>query len=341
MMRRTLACLLCLAAVARSDGERLDARSPEANAAADLRTRIEASPKLALNVVHLTPTSSTIGWQAGVASGVAVDSAGTIYEIERGSSTAPVLVLDQRGNVLRSWGKGDFELPHTIRIDPAGDIWTVDAGSSTIIEYSPLGRKRLTIHVGEQTLKSSPFRGTTDLAFGPQGHLFITDGYSNARVLEYTSSGRQLRQWGKPGSGSGEFHLPHALQIDEHGIIYVADRENGRIEKFDLDGHDRGELSHLGRVYSLKLAGPVLWATMQSFDQEPGSAGSWIVKLDRETGAILGHFDVAEERAGHSIDLMPSGEPIITLGNGLLWLKLRELPRSETQRSLPPPDLRK
>jgi sugar lactone lactonase YvrE len=131
-------------------------------------------------------------------------------------------------------GKGDFEIPHSIRIDHIGNVWTVDAGSSTVIEFSPLGKKLMTITVGEQPNNGSPFDGTTDVAFGPDGHIFITDGYGNARVLEYTAKGERVRVWGKPGSAPGEFNLPHSIQITADGIIYVADRENGRIEKFDL-----------------------------------------------------------------------------------------------------------
>jgi 6-bladed beta-propeller len=130
-----------------------------------------------------------------------------------------------------------------------------------------------------------------------------------------------VKEWGRRGAGPGEFNLPHAIQIDEKGTIYVADRENGRIEKFDVDGNFLGEIPNLGRIYSLKLAGGVLWAGMEPFNQDPGAGSGWVVKLDRITGDMLGHLDVPEGRSGHSIELMPSGEPLITSGNELLWFK--------------------
>jgi hypothetical protein len=102
----------------------------------------------------------------------------------------------------------------------------------------------------------------------------------------------------------------------------VADRENGRIEEFDLNGNYVGEIPHLGRIYSLKLMGAVLWAGMQPFHQPPGSPG-WVVKFDRKTGKMLGHLDVSEERGLHSVEQMASGEPIITFGNELLWFKAK------------------
>jgi DNA-binding beta-propeller fold protein YncE len=323
MSLRILVCLICLALSTQVSGQvnKVDGEAQE-KAAADLRARIEGSPKLPFNSVHFTAKPPAIGWESGAVSWVAVDRKGRIYEIQRGDKADAVLMLDGEGKVLRSWGKGDFNIPHSIRIDPAGDVWTVDAGSSTVIKYSPLGEKLMTITVGERPDNGSPFNGTTDIAFGPNGRLYITDGYGNARVLEYTPDGKRVKQWGKPGTGPGEFSLPHAIQIDEKGTVYVADRENGRIEKFDLDGNFLGEIPHLGRIYSLKLAGGVLWGGTQPFNRPPGSAG-WVVKLDCETGKMLGHLDVPEPRGLHSVEQMPSGEPIITLGSELLWFKAK------------------
>jgi sugar lactone lactonase YvrE len=323
MSLKILVCLVSFVLFAQDPGQvnKADRRAQE-KAEANLRGRIEASPKLPFNGVHFAAQPPSIGWESGAVSWVAVDGRGSIYEIQRGDKADPVLVLDRVGKVVRSWGKGDYKIPHSIRIDPAGNVWTVDAASSTVIKYSPLGEKLMTITVGEQPDNGSQFNGTTDIAFGPNGRLFITDGYGNARVLEYSPDGKRVKQWGKPGTGPGEFRLPHAIQIDEKGTIYVADRENGRIEKFDLDGNFLGEIPHLGRIYSLKLVGGVLWAGMGPFNQPPGSPG-WVVKLDRRTGKILGHLDVPEARSGHSIERMPSGEPLITSGNELLWFKAK------------------
>lgn len=295
-------------------------KAADEEAATELRTRIEASPRLPFHGEHFAAKPPTSGWRSGAVSWVAVDRSGLLYEIQRGDKADPILVLNPQGKILRSWGKGDFTLPHSIRLDQTGNVWTVDAGSSTVIEYSPLGKKLLTIAVGEQPENGSPFHGATDIAFAHHGRTFITDGYGNARVLEYNAAGRRVKQWGKPGMGPGEFNLPHAIQIDRQGTIYIADRENGRIEKFDLEGNYLGKIPHLGRIYCLKLDGEFLWAGTGPPNQPPGSPG-WIVKLDRKTGRILGHLDIPEARGGHAIELTPSGEPIVTLGDGLLWFK--------------------
>jgi len=320
MSWRILACLICVPALAQN-GATGD-REVRDKAAADLRARIEASPELPFTATHFAAKAPAVGWESGMVSWLAVDSKGLIYEIQRGDKADPVLVLDREGRVLRSWGKGGYTIPHSIRIDPAGNVWTVDAASSVVTKYSPRGETLLTINVGEQPKTRSAFNGTTDIAFGPGGRIFITDGYGNARVLEYSSDGKRVREWGKAGNGAGEFHLPHAIQIDEEGTIYVADRENGRIEKFSLNGKFLGEFSNLGRTYSLKLDGQYLWAGMQPLNEPTGSAG-WVVKLDRKTGGIVGHLTVSEKSGLHSVEVMPSGEPLTNLGSRVIWFRAK------------------
>ncbi len=296
------------------------AQGIEHSISAQERVRIEVSPQLPFHPERYLVVPPNPDWESGTVSGVAVGPDGTIYEVQRGAKSDPVLVLSREGRILNSWGRGEYVLPHSIRLDFAGNVWTVDAASSKIIEYSASGRKKMTIEVGGQPKNGSLFRGATDIAFAPGGNLFVTDGYGNARVLEYTSSGRKVRAWGRRGAGAGEMNLPHSIQVAGK-TVYVADRENGRIEQFDLSGRYRGEIAHLGRVYSIKVAGGAIWATMGPFDQPAGAGGGWVVKLDRRSGKILGHLDVNEATAGHALDLSPSGEPILTLGNGLLWFK--------------------
>lgn len=320
-LKTLLLCFVILAAYLQTPQPADNAKTQQQKQAAiDLRNRIEASPTLPFQAVILAAQPPSPGWQSGAVSSVAISPSGLIYELQRGDDADPVLVLDADSKIVRSWGKGDFKLPHSIRLDPAGNIWTVDANSSNVIQYSPLGKKLLTIEVGGQPKSESPFNGTTDLAFATNGHIFITDGYANARILEYTAQGKLVGQWGKPGSNRGEFHLPHAIQINDNGVIYIADRENGRIQIFNQRQQFIGEFDDLGRVHSIKISGEFLWISTQTLDQPPGSPG-WILKLNARTGTILGHIDVPEMRTGHSIDVTPSGEPVITFGNQLLWFK--------------------
>ena len=138
--------------------------------------------------------------------------------------------------------------------------------------------------------------GFGGIAFAPNGHLFLTDGYCNARLLEYTA----------------------------HGTVYVADRENSRIQIFTADGQVRGEIDHVGRVYALALQGGFLWASVGDPARQPGSGDVWILRLDPATGHLLGHLNVDTDKAGHGLAVTATGKPIITAGDGLLWFKPRE-----------------
>jgi DNA-binding beta-propeller fold protein YncE len=205
--------------------------------------------------------------------------------------------LIRKGASCAHCGKGLYKIPHAIRLDPEGNVWTVDAGSSTVIKFNPTGKELLEIDVGGQSAPAiSAFRGTTDIAFAPKGRIFIGDGYANAHILEYTADGRKVREWGSAGTGPGQFLLPHCIVVDENNILYVADRENGRIEEFDLDGKSLGEIPNLGRTYSLKLGtNGTLWAGMQPLN-EPAGSHSWVVKLDRKSGKIPGYARVFGHR---------------------------------------------
>jgi hypothetical protein len=170
---------------------------------------------------HLSATSSTV--QRAV-SCVAVDRRGYIYAIQRGVLN-PVIVADPSGKVVASWGKGLFKIPHAVRVDPEGNIWTVDAEISILYKFTPAGRRLLQLNVGGQPATAPPrliapgpgpplvgnFWGTTDVAFGAGGHVFVSDGYANNRILEYDPTGHRVKEWGTKGTGPGEFNLPHAI----------------------------------------------------------------------------------------------------------------------------------
>ncbi len=301
----------------------LAAQTPDdpakAQATAHLHALLDAAPQAILHRTELTVHAPSEGWELGMISWVDVDRKGNIYLLQRGEKADPVVVVDREGRVLRSWGKGLYKIPHSIRIDPAGNVWTVDADSSTVLKFTPEGKELMRIEVGEQpTGRRNRFVGSTDIAFGPHGRLFITDGYGNARVLEYTPDGKRVRQWGTAGSGPGQFRLPHGITIDRDNIMYVADRENGRVQKFDLEGKYLGEWP-LGRTYSVRALGGAIWATMQPIDLPVPSPG-WIVKLDRKTGKVLGSV---ESNGLHSVTVTHSGEILtgVTSQNKVLWFR--------------------
>jgi sugar lactone lactonase YvrE len=286
-----LACIVCIAAVAQQPDTR----------ATELRALIASTPQLALEQVPLSP-----GLPMGTVSSVAAGRDGVIYILQRGDKSDPVIAINRDGRVLRSWGRGMFTVPHGIRVDGDGNIWTVDAGSSMVLKFSPEGKKLAEIAVGEIAVgKNCAFPtlcGTTDIAFGPGGRLFISDGYGNARILEYNALGQRVKVWGEAGSGPGQFQIPHGIATDGK-VIYVADRGNARVQRFDLDGHYLGEWTHLGRPFALKLSGGALWVSLMTL--ETTGASPWMIKVDPASGKPLGQIAFP---GPHSIDVSASGE---------------------------------
>jgi hypothetical protein len=313
MLRAAAFLLLLLSLACQSEREAFVARNTEL-----LLPKVEAAPRLPLEQTELVPQPPSPGWEIDFASSSAAGPDGALYVLQRGALADPVVVLDGEGKVLRSWGAGLFSIPHSIRLDADGNVWTVDAGNSHINKFTPEGERLLHINVGEMPVRESLFKGTADIAFAADGHLFIADGYGNARILEYGADGRRLREWGKPGTGPGEFNLPHAIAVDERGIVYVGDRENGRIQRFERDGNFLGMWDGLGKTYSLHLADGALWLGCQRLDQPNGSPG-WLMKLNRDTGEVLG---LVESTGTHSITASPAGELFTGVRpNLILWFR--------------------
>ena len=277
--------------------------APEVKAMSDKMWALAlATPALPVEKVELHPKVKLEG-----ISSVAEDKQGNIYVIHRPTAkdADPVVKLNAKGEVIASWGKGLYVIPHSIRIDPQGNIWTTDANTSKVFKYTPEGKQLLTFEVGDIPDAKRPFCSITDIAFSPKGdgHVFIGDGYCNARVLEYDAGGKRLAVWGKAGTGPGEFRQVHSLGIGADGNIYVGDRQNGRVQWFDLSGKYLGEHKFGTDVTSIGM-GPTgeLYASLHPAGV-PLEQDNAIVKIDPKTGKFLGHF---ESRA-HQIGVGPDG----------------------------------
>jgi hypothetical protein len=111
------------------------------------------------------------------------------------------------------------------------------------------------IHLVEGvTHPGPPFNGCTDLAVAPNGDIYVADGYRNCRIHHFNAKGELVRAWGTVGSGPGEFRLPHAICRAADGRLFVADRENDRIQIFSPDGDYLDEWTDFYRPCGLALA---------------------------------------------------------------------------------------
>lgn len=171
----------------------------------------------------------------GAVSAVATDSSGNILVFHRGEH--PILILDRQGMLQRSFGDGLFKSAHGLRIDSDGNIWVTDNANHTVLKFSHDGVELMKLGVRDVAGEDAThFNKPADIAFAANGDFYIADGYGNSRVIKFNKRGEFLTTWGKKGAGPGEFNLPHAVQVDAAGHVYVADRENNRIQVFDAEG---------------------------------------------------------------------------------------------------------
>ncbi|HEY3067235.1 MAG TPA: peptidyl-alpha-hydroxyglycine alpha-amidating lyase family protein [Methylomirabilota bacterium] len=193
------------------------------------------------------------GWSFVEATSVAVDASDNVYVFNRGAH--PVIVFDRDGVFLRSWGEGVFRRPHGITIGPDGSLWLTDDMHHTIRQFTPEGKLLLTIGDPDQpsTLHGGkPFHRPTHVALCPRnGDVYVSDGYGNSRVHKFDPRGRHLFSWGEPGTDPGCFNIPHNIATDAEGLVYVADRENHRVQIFDGRGEYLAQWNNLHRPCGL------------------------------------------------------------------------------------------
>ena len=193
--------------------------------------------------------------------GVAVDPQDRVYLLTR--MDARILVYERDGSFVKAWGEGVFtERTHGIAIDRDGFIYTADDGDHTVRKFSPEGGQLMILGTpgrpsetgysergGLESIRrgGKPFNRPTGIAIGPKGDIYVCDGYGNARVHHFSPDGKLVCSWGEPGSGPGEFHLPHGISVSAEGLVYVADRENERIQIFGSEGEHLDSWNHVQR----------------------------------------------------------------------------------------------
>lgn len=193
------------------------------------------------------------GWVYKEGTSVAIDSNDQVYVFNRG--TCPMIVFDTDGKILRTWGEGIFKNPHGVTIAPDGSVFCVDNGDSTIRQFSPNGDLINTLGTPNKPapkMSGDPFCLPAHVAFDPRnGDFYVADGYSNARVHKYSPDGKLMFSWGESGTGLGQFNIVHNVVVDKSGWVYIADRENHRIQIFSPDGKFETQWVNLSRAAAL------------------------------------------------------------------------------------------
>jgi hypothetical protein len=192
------------------------------------------------------------GWEFRDVGAVAVDSNDQIYVFNRGEH--PMMIFDRDGNFLRSWGEDLFERAHGLHIGADDMLYCTDDGTHTILKCTPDGKVLLTVGMpGEAApyMSGEPFHRCTHTALSTDGHIFVSDGYGNARVHKYSPDGKLVMSWGEPGTDPGQFNIVHNIVADTDGWVYVADRENHRVQVFDSNGKYETQWNNMHRPSGL------------------------------------------------------------------------------------------
>ena len=190
------------------------------------------------------------------AAAVAVDSSDRVYVFNRGEH--PMIVFDRDGKFLKSWGEGVFTRAHGATIGPGETLYLTDDGDHTVRQCTLDGKILMTIGIPGQPApyqSGDPFHRCTDVAIDPNtGELYVADGYGNSSVHKYSPDGQHLFRWGAPGTDPGEFNIVHNIATDADGNVYVADRENHRVQIFDSSGNYLDQWANMHRPCAIFIS---------------------------------------------------------------------------------------
>lgn len=179
---------------------------------------------------------------------------GMAFRRQRLRESPVVDIATSGGDEQPGLGAKECMMPHQIVVDPRGHAWVVDVGLHAVIEFDAEGKKLRSIG-GPQVRFNMP----TDVAFLSDGSFVVSDGYGNSRVVKFSADGRPVASWGRRGTGPVEFHTPHSVAVDDDDRIYVADRENDRVQVLDADGVFITEWTDIGRPLTVRFATGSLW----------------------------------------------------------------------------------
>ena len=263
------------------------------------------------------------GWSFKEVGAVGCDKNDNVYVFNRGEH--PMMVFDREGNFLRSWGEGQYPRAHGVHMGPDDSIYLTDDGGS-FVRKCRLDDGKVLMELGvpgkpAPYMSGEPFHRCTHTALAPNGDIYVSDGYGNSRVHKYSPDGKLLMSWGESGSNPGEFNIVHNICTDTDGWVYVADRENHRIQVFDGNGKYEAQWNNLHRpcgMYMDYAHHPVCYigelGPVQSVNRDVGNLGPRVSIVDNK-GNLLSRFGDRHAGTAPTAFLGPHGMTVDSRGD--------------------------
>jgi peptidylglycine monooxygenase len=169
-------------------------------------------------------------------SAVAVDSQDRVYVFQRRGP--PILVFDREGQFLSAWPRvsGELEDAHHIFVGPDDGVYLADRDAHQVLKYTTNGVLQMSLGNRHRAAMQAPFNHPSDIAVAPSGEIYVSDGYGNSSVHRFSQDGTYVSSFGSPGSGPGQFRVPHSIRVANDGRVFVCDRENHRVQVFTAAG---------------------------------------------------------------------------------------------------------
>jgi DNA-binding beta-propeller fold protein YncE len=264
-------------------------------------------------VAVASPLTFPEGTTIGAAASVAFDPGGHLWVLNRGPQ--PLAEFDADGKFLRAFGDGMFTRSHGLHIDTDGNLWATDVGGHTVTKLDRQGKVLLTLGTkgqagtwtdGSQTgLLSEP----NDVTVAQNGDIYVVQGHTpgpkgDPRVLRFDRTGRLITSWGGKGKEPGKFDVAHGVAIDAKGMVWVADRENQRVQVFNPDGTFVRQMKYAGLPCGFAVGSQYVYMVN-------GFAGQ-VVRMDLD-GRVLSVVGKAGQGVGefgeaHFVAVSPKGD---------------------------------
>jgi hypothetical protein len=233
-----------------------------------------------------------------------------------------ILVYDKSGKLLDSWGTA-YPGGHGLTLwNPGGEefLFISDYELGKVVKTTLKGRVLLTIEhpkaIGQYG-ENDPFK-PTETAIGPNGDIYVADGYGSQYILQYAQDGTFIRKFGGAGDGDDQFQTAHGVALDTRdrykATLLCTSRAHNSFKRFTLDGKYLSTIFLPGAyvcravIAGDKVYSGVCWSRLKYLNQTPNSG--FVTILDKDDRVVSNPGGSAPEYRQGELQLMVQASPI-------------------------------